>query len=219
MNINELLDSKTTDYVTKPYKDYIENQTKKYQKIYGFEIGEGKDATWNNESDAFKHTFMSADMALKTYAGLSKRIGDMHEEKGNRTLGQSPDQENMDKWNNQQGRQIAQKIAKEIGNPIKVKIKSLNGELEDIIAKEVVHKMRKCALITHPDNKRKYTESKTPTQKLNDEIRARYKQMQEKSNKKLQQIFQKNSKSSKSTSANSGTGRWVTINGHHVFIS
>lgn len=194
MNINELLDSKTTDYVTKPYKDYIENQTKKYQKIYGFEIGEGKHDTWNNESDAFKHTFMSADMALKTYVGLSKRIGDMHEEKGNRKSKQSPDQENMDRWNNQQGRQIAQKIAKEIGNPIKVKIKSLNGELEDIIAKEVMHKMRKGDLITHPDDKRKYTESKTPAQKLNDEIRARYKQMQEKSNKKLQKIFQKNSK-------------------------
>lgn len=219
--MNKVLDNKITDYVTKPYKNYINSQTKKYQKIYGFEIGEGEHDTWNNEADAFKHTFMSADMTLKTYAGLSKKIGDMHEEKGNRKTGQSAGEENMDKWNNQQGRQIGEKIAKEIGNPAKVKIKSIKGELEDRIAKEVMHKMKKGDLITHPGDKRKYTESKTPSQKFDDEIRARYRQMKEKSNQKLQQIFQKNSKSGNSNASNNaaGTGRWVTINGRHVYIS
>lgn len=56
----------------KTYNNYIYAQTKKYQKQYGFEIGAGKHDAWNNESDAFKHTFGSADMALKSYIGLSK---------------------------------------------------------------------------------------------------------------------------------------------------
>ena len=29
-------------------------------KIYGFEIGKDEKDTWNNEADAFKHTFMQA---------------------------------------------------------------------------------------------------------------------------------------------------------------
>ncbi len=57
-----------TNIVRQSYNNYIYEQTKKYQKKYGFEIGEGSHDAWNNEADAFKHTFMSADMALKTNA-------------------------------------------------------------------------------------------------------------------------------------------------------
>ena len=32
--------------------------TYKYQKMHGFEIGSGTEATHNNEADAFKHAFM-----------------------------------------------------------------------------------------------------------------------------------------------------------------
>ena len=35
--------------------------TIKYQKKYGFEIGKNN-STWNNEADAFKHAFGSAEM-------------------------------------------------------------------------------------------------------------------------------------------------------------
>ena len=34
------------------------NATYKAQKKYGFEIGTGEHATWNNEADAFKHTLV-----------------------------------------------------------------------------------------------------------------------------------------------------------------
>ena len=87
------------------------NKQKKYQKKYGFEIGKGSHDAWNNEADAFKHTFMSADMALKTNVGISKYKGDEHEIEGRNNMGQSAGEENMDRWNNAEGRKIAQKMA------------------------------------------------------------------------------------------------------------
>lgn len=44
------------------FNNFISSQTKKYQKIYGFKIEpeKGIHDTHNNESDAFKHTFMQA---------------------------------------------------------------------------------------------------------------------------------------------------------------
>jgi hypothetical protein len=89
-----------------PYNNEIYAKTKKYQKKYSFKIGTGEHDAWNNEADAFKHTFMSADMALKAGAGISKFAGDKHEEDG-RKKGQNPKEENMDLWNNAVGREIA----------------------------------------------------------------------------------------------------------------
>ena len=141
------------------YNDYIYAQTKKYQKKYGFEIGTGKHDAWNNESDAFKHTFMSADLALRYTVGLSKYAADKHEEDGNLKMGQSKGEENMDRWNNRQGRQIAEKIKKEIKNPIMLKAYIFSGKLEDRIADEVMKKMKKGDLITNPNDKRKFIET------------------------------------------------------------
>ena len=51
-------------------------------------------------------------------------------------------------------------------------------------------------------------DTRTPSQRLDDEIREKYKRMK---NQRLQRVFGKSSNSS-------GTGKWVTINGNHVFI-
>ena len=51
-------------------------------------------------------------------------------------------------------------------------------------------------------------DTRSPSQKLDDEIREKYKRMK---NQRLQRVFGKSSNSS-------GKGRWVTINGNHVFI-
>ncbi len=208
-----------TNIVRQSYNNYIYKQTKKYQKKYGFEIGKGSHDAWNNESDAFKHTFMSADMALKTNVGISKYKGDEHEIEGRNNMGQSAGEENMDRWNNAEGRKIAQKIAKEIKNPFVLKSYALSGRLEDRIAEEVMKKMRKGDLITHPNDKRKYIETpkkdtRTAAQKFSDEIKARYHHMQEE-RKRRYPVFRK---SNASQSNSSGNGRWVTINGNHVYI-
>ena len=43
------------NYAAKKYNNYIFDATTKYQKQYGFDMGTGSHATWNNEADAFKH--------------------------------------------------------------------------------------------------------------------------------------------------------------------
>lgn len=59
-------DNKTTifNYPAKQYSSNVYRDTIKYQKQYGFEIGKGEHATWNNEADAFKHAYMQAQLAL-----------------------------------------------------------------------------------------------------------------------------------------------------------
>ncbi len=144
----------------KIYGNDVFNKTVKYQKMYGFGMGAGKEATHNNEADAFKHTFMQADIALKTNLGISKAFGDKHEDDGNKKQGQLPEEENMDKWNNRVGREIAAEIEKEIGNPIKLKAMAHTGQLDDLIAQKVVDRMKKGKLITKLNDTRKFVETK-----------------------------------------------------------
>jgi len=67
----------------KAYGSWIFADTVHYQKQYGFEIETGKYATWNNESDAFKHTFMQAQLTLLGNKDMAKYLGDRHERDGN----------------------------------------------------------------------------------------------------------------------------------------
>ena len=95
------------------YSKKIYAKTKKYQKIYGFKIGEGKHDTWNNEADVFKHTFGAAEISLtKGGSFASKLIGDFHEWQGRKDMGQSAGEENMDRWNNAEGRKNCTKNCK-----------------------------------------------------------------------------------------------------------
>lgn len=221
------------------YSSEIYAKTKKYQKLYGFCIGKGEHDTHNNEADAFKHTFASADMALKATAGISKVLGNKHEDDGRIKMGQSADEENMDKWNNSEGRKIAQKIEKQINNPVLLKLYASSGKLDDLIAKEVMQKMHAGKLITNPSDKRKYTGfaadinkektftreeiGKMSTKEFQKNEKMIMKQLREKGIPTKLQLEEmekvkasKNSNSSKADS--SGEGRWVTINGNHVLL-
>ena len=201
---------KSSKYNFKEYNNEIYAKTKKYQKIYGFEIGTGSHDAWNNEADAFKHTFMQADLALKSTVGLSKLAGDIHEWQGDKNNHQPAGEKNMDLWNNEIGREISKEIRREY-NRIEV-IKHINsGKMDDIIADKIMKRMKKGELITHPSDPRKY---RTPAQKFSDEIKSRYHQMQEERKRKYP-VFRK---SNASQSNSSGKGRWVNINGNHVFI-
>ena len=183
------------------------NKTMKYQKKYNFKSdSDPKKATWNNEADAFKHTFMQAVLSMRYNETFSHILGDKHEIDGRRR-GQDPGEENMDLWNNEIGRNIA----KEIKNKIKGKERLYSKEqIEDMIAEQVMTRMKKGELITHPSDPRKY---KTPSQKLSDEIKNKYHKMQEERKNKYP-VFKK-SKSTQNSST--GTGKWVTINGKHVY--
>ena len=136
----------------KHYSKEIYAKTKKYQKVFNFEIGEGVHDTWNNEADAFKHTFASADMAIKLGSSVSKGVCDFHEF---RPAKNPANEKNMDKWNNYQGRIIAQAIKTKYSPLERIElIKS--GKMDDIIADMVMRKMKNGELITNPekDNRR-----------------------------------------------------------------
>ena len=141
------------------YSEELYAKTKQYQKKYNFELGVGSLDTHNNEADAFKHTFGAADIAVKSLNGISKTITDFHELQGNFKNGQPMYEENMDRWNNLEGRKIAQQIKKEYSEQ-EIKHLSKTGKLDDIIAEKVMQKMRRGDLITNPlVDKRKYIEN------------------------------------------------------------
>ena len=58
------------------------NDTLKYQKKYGFEIGENNLAV-DNESDAFRHTYMQIVLAQRYSPYLGKKASEFHEWQGN----------------------------------------------------------------------------------------------------------------------------------------
>lgn len=223
--------NKKTKSPASNYSSEVYAKMKKYQKQYGFEIDTGKHDAWNNEADAFKHTFAAVDTALRYNAGISKLAGDYHEWEGKTKHGQTPGEENMDKWNNEEGRKIAQKIAKQAKNLAQFKLDVFHGKYDDLIAEEVMNKMRKGDLITNPNDKRKYKDTKstgqkaaqnilqtyntakTASQKFDDEIRSKVRSIKNSQNEKLNRVFGKSK-----TNSTSGSGRWVTINGHHVYL-
>lgn len=150
--------------IEKKYGDSIYNKIGPYQEKYGFEIGKGSHATWNNEADAFKHAFMQADLARKWGNFIAEQAGNFHEWEGNKFMGQAKGEENMDKWNNQQGREIAQEIQEEYlqhmpKNNLFQKLPQTNWD--DLIAKKVMERMKSGQLITNPNDKRKYNENKS----------------------------------------------------------
>ena len=137
--------------IRKEFNNEIFNLTIKYQKKYGFKIGTGVHATWNNEADAFKHTFGSAKAVFEFNMFVSYVEFGRHERiQTNNPLGE----ENMDKWNNFQGRDIAREIKQEYPNWNKFS----EDELNDIIAEKVIERMYNGDLITNPLNTKKFNE-------------------------------------------------------------
>lgn len=130
----------------------IVNDTLKYQELYGFEIG-NNNVAWNNESDAFRHAYMQAILSQRYNNIAAKLAGNRHEKQGNKR-GQDPRESNMDLWNNEQGRQIADEIRKEYPN-----FKSIpEDQQKNIIAQKVVQRMQSGQLITGLDDKRQFKE-------------------------------------------------------------
>lgn len=227
--------TKLYNYPAKKYGSYVFNETVKYQKQYGFKIGKGEHATWNNEADAFKHTYMQAQLALWFGQTAAKIAGDIHEKQGNKDMGQPKGEENMDKWNNAQGREIAKEIIRENGI-----WSTRTQKTNDIIAQKVMERMRSGKLITNPNDKRVYKEgtvtgkaAPVPQIYTREDIAAmstdEYLEHEKEILNQMQTIgipysnkLPKSSQKSKSqttkSTTNSENGKWVTINGNHVLL-
>ncbi len=133
------------------YNNEIVHKTWYYQKKFGFEISpiQGHEF-WNNEADAFKHAFLSADLYFK-YGNLNSLLGGIYHEY--QTPNNPQGEWNMDSWNNNQGREIAKEIQKEYGDNF---MKLSQQQRDDIIAVKVVNRMQSGKLITNPNDKRQY---------------------------------------------------------------
>lgn len=132
------------------------NDTLKYQKKYGFDIGENNVA-WNNEADAFRHTYMQSILAQRHGILPTKIVSNGHEWIG-KFKGQDPRESNMDLWNNQQGQQIYNEICREYPH-----FKSIPENLQkDIIAQKVVQRMKAGKLITDINDTRRYNKLTPP---------------------------------------------------------
>ena len=173
-------------------------------------MGNDSKTTWNNEADAFKHTYMQA---VSTYRYLKVGAylgGELHEINGNKHQGQPYEEEAMDKWNNKIGRDIGDEVRIELFK-LSVKKRKIfsKREVKDYIAEKVMQKLRAGELITSPFDKRiKQNKSK----EFSDTIREKYKNNQ--NNDYLSRIF----RSHITNNSNNPNGHWVTIDGNHVFI-
>ena len=133
------------------FNNEMVRKTWEYQKKFGFETSprQGHEF-WNNEADAFKHVFGSADMVLNM-GYLGSLIGGLHHEF--KTKNNPYGEWNMDSWNNNEGRKIADEIKKEYGKNFD---KLSDKEKDAVIATKVIMKMRNGELITHPSDERKF---------------------------------------------------------------
>ena len=149
---DNLINFANKELKTKEYNDEIVNKTQYYQNKFGFQINKENKGHefWNNEADAFKHTFMAADLYFKYGNQGSLWSGMYHEYQ---TPNNPQGEWNMDSWNNNQGREIAKEIQKEYGDKF---MKLPQQQRDDIIATKVIARMRNGQLITNPNDKRVY---------------------------------------------------------------
>lgn len=136
----------------KKYGEYLVNVTKKYQKKYNFDMKNA--SSHNNQADAFKHAFMSAEWICQKALGGSSFRGNFHEAVGKQHH-QPMEEYYMDLWNNQVGRDIGTELKKELGdknyNQISV---AERVYYQDKIAEKIIEKMKSGKLITGVDDKR-----------------------------------------------------------------
>ncbi len=191
--LKQLNDTEYGQNIRKEFNDKVDKDTVKYQKQYSFNMGTGKEATHNNEADAFKHAYMQAVLFYQAnkWAGqkagnfASKTLGDFHEDE---TEKQPLNERNMDLWNNEVGREVARDIIKKLG-PSAYTLPE--EEVENFFAKEIVDRIKKGDLITKTQDQRQFKD--------------RYKYNQTISKPNGQYNFGKK-------------GHWVTVHGHHVCI-
>lgn len=149
--LNQITNMANNKQVRNNFNNEMVNKTWQYQKKYGFETSprQGHEF-WNNEADAFKHAFGSAEMFFNMGKWGSLAGGIYHE---NETPNNPQGEWNMDSWNNNQGREIAKDILKQYGNQV---YKMSDKQRSDLIAEKIMEKMRSGKLITKPDDPRKY---------------------------------------------------------------
>ena len=140
---NNNLKRKIEDFATAEFTKRMVAATSRATKKYGLKLDKDGNAI-DCEADAFRHAFMQCFIAYRAGNNVAKYYGDKHEQ------GKDPNETpstNMDLWNNQIGREIAEEIKKENGSDIDL----IDWDLFEYLASEkIIQKMNKGELITDP---------------------------------------------------------------------
>ena len=123
----------------KKYVKYLDKQVEKYWNIYHFNM-DPDHTSHNNEGDAFKHTFMAAELAALLGENIARKICILQEDTNPNN---PPAERNMDLHNDEWGIKIGLEVSEESQS-----IKDLLQE-KDKIAERVMEEMKKGNLITH----------------------------------------------------------------------
>lgn len=110
----------------------------------------------NDETDALRHALLSAKYTLSTNGYVAMGITDLHEIEGNMRHKQDPREENMDKWNNAVGRQVAHELKQEFGNKLNKMDKQVVNAL---LAQKIVKHIKSGDMITDVNDKRDFKSS------------------------------------------------------------
>lgn len=157
---------------------------------------------------------MQAYLSLTYGNSISKGIGDWHEyvEGKNSPRGEF----DMDLWNNKIGREIAKEIRQESMHRLIKK-----SDANDLIAEKIMKKMKNGELITKPGQKPKIPKNGFDFNKEYTSLEELKRPQHERINK-VHEMFQKHEeklKGKKTNSTSGGNGRWVTMNGRHVYLA
>ena len=125
----------------KLYVKHLDKQVEKYWNIYHFNM-DPNHTSHNNEGDAFKHTFMAAELTLLLGENLSRKICILQEDSNPHN---PPTEREMDLHNDEVGIQIGKEVDEETFSIIELfKSKDL-----DLIAERIMDEMKAGNLITH----------------------------------------------------------------------
>ena len=122
-------------FFKKTYEEHLNEKVEKYYKIYHFSM-EPNHTSHNNEADAFKHTYMSAELTILLGADMAYKMGVLQEDTNPNN---PPAERNMDLHNDT--------VGIEIGKNLKKKLFILIN-MDDKIAAEVMNAMNSGKLIT-----------------------------------------------------------------------
>ena len=118
------------------YEEHLNNKVEKYYEIYHFSM-EPNHTSHNNEADAFKHTYMSAELTILLGSKAAYEIGILQEDTN---PDNPPAEREMDLHNDSVGIEIGKALKKKLFHLI---------HMDDKIAERVMYEMNNGNLITH----------------------------------------------------------------------
>lgn len=163
-NDYQFVDPETESYQGK-VSDMFINKALFYQQKYGLKVSPGTRG-YNDETDAFRHTFMNAMLTISYGEALTKTICSRHESNNHKSPNMSQEdwekEKNMDLWNNAIGREIGKEVLKETEGK-----KYSKEQMEALVVEKIIKKLKAGELITDIHDTRSYKDQSFKKKMIN----------------------------------------------------